>query len=111
MPETPVSAAAGAWDLLLDGSMIFIGLLLILCLVRAIRGPRMADRVIAINAIGTMVVILLCILTVRLGEGWLTDVAMIYTLLSFLAVVVLTRMVIGAWRAHRGQDKGGGGNA
>ncbi len=92
---------AGAWALLLDGCMIAIGVLLLLCLLRAVLGPRIADRVIAVNAAGTLVVILICILAVRLGEGYLTDIAMIYTLLSFLAVVVLTRLYIGVWRQRR----------
>lgn len=95
---------SGAWAALLDGSMIAIGVLLLLCLLRAVLGPRIADRVIAVNAAGTLVVILICILAVRLGEGYLTDIAMIYTLLSFLAVVVLTRLYIGVWRQrHAGK--------
>ena len=97
MPESP----AGAWSVLLDAGMIAVAVLLLVCLLRAIIGPTTADRVIAVNMTGTMVVILICILTLRLGEGWLTDVAMIYTLLSFLAVVALTRMFIGAWRERR----------
>ena len=101
MPE----AVQGAWNTLLDGSMIVLGVLLLVCLLRAILGPTTADRVIAVNMIGTMVVILICILTLRLGEGYLTDVAMIYTLLSFLAVVMLTKLLIGAWRGRRQREK------
>ncbi len=101
MPE----AVQNAWNVLLDGSMIALGLLLMVCLLRSVLGPTTADRVIAVNMIGTMVVILICILTLRLGEGYLTDVAMIYTLLSFLAVVALTRLLIGAWRGKRQREK------
>ncbi len=101
MPE----AVQAAWNTLLDGSMIALGALLLVCLLRAVRGPTTADRVIAVNMIGTMVVILICILTLRLGEGYLTDVAMIYTLLSFLAVVALTKLLIGAWRGKRQREK------
>ena len=101
MPET----LQGAWSVLLDVSMAAVGLLLILCLVRAIQGPTVADRVVAVNMIGTMVVILICILTLRLGEGYLTDVAMIYTMLSFLAVVALARMFIGTRRQRRAREK------
>ena len=101
MPE----AVQGAWDILLDGSMIALGVLLLICLLRAVLGPTTADRVIAVNMIGTMVVILICILTLRLGEDYLTDVAMIYTLLSFLAVVMLTKLLIGAWRSRHQRAK------
>lgn len=105
-------AVQGAWNVLLDAGMIAVGVLLLVCLLRAIQGPTTADRVVAVNMIGTMVVILICILTVRLGEDYLTDVAMIYTLLSFLAVVALTRMFIGARRQRRArerEEKGGEG--
>ena len=88
--------------------MIAIGVLLLFCLLRAVLGPRIADRVIAVNAAGTLVVILICILALRLGEGYLTDIAMIYTMLSFLAVVLLTRIYMGVWRQrHAGRTDPG----
>ena len=81
-----------AYELLYNAALVIIGLLLIACLIRAIRGPRIADRVIAINMTGTMVVIVICVLAFLMGEDYLVDVAMIYTMLSFLAVVVLTKI-------------------
>ncbi len=90
-----------AWMTLMDIALVTIGVLLLFCLWRAFRGPQVTDRIIAINVIGTMVVIVICILTLRLGEAFLTDVAMIYTLLSFLAVVALCKMYIGSWRKRR----------
>ena len=93
------------YALLLYIAMGVLGVCLFVCLFRAFRGPTPADRVIAVNMIGTMVVILICILTLRLGEGYLTDVAMIYTLLSFLAVVMLTKLLIGAWRSRHQRAK------
>ncbi|MBQ6175315.1 MAG: sodium:proton antiporter [Clostridia bacterium] len=91
-----------AWTFLLDAALVAIGILLLFCLWRAFRGPQVTDRIIAINVIGTMVVIVICILTLRLGEDYLTDVAMIYTLLSFLAVLALCKMYIGTWRKRQG---------
>ncbi|MCI2057471.1 MAG: monovalent cation/H+ antiporter complex subunit F [Oscillibacter sp.] len=63
-------------------------------LVRAILGPRFTDRIIAVNMINTMVVAIICILSVYLKEEFLVDVALVYALLSFLTVTVLARMVI-----------------
>ena len=40
-----------------------MGVLLLCCLVRAIMGPRIADRIIAINMMGTLVVMIICIST------------------------------------------------
>lgn len=62
------------------------------CLVRAIRGPRLTDRVVALNMIGTLVVMMICILAYLLEEAFLIDVAILYALLNMLVVVVLTRL-------------------
>ncbi len=104
MAEAAVSPALALWQGLQDVLMIVLGVLLLLCLLRAVLGPRIADRIIAVNVMGTLVVILICVLTLRLGEGYLTDIAMIYTMLSFLAVVLLTRIYMGVWRQrHAGK--------
>ena len=106
MPEQAVSPLA-LWQGLQDVLMAAIGVLLLLCLLRAVLGPRIADRIIAVNVMGTLVVILICILALRLEEGYLTDIAMIYTMLSFLAVVLLTRIYMGVWRQRHAADAHG----
>ena len=86
-------------------ALVIIGLLIIACLIRAIRGPRIADRVIAANMIGTLVVITICILSFVMNEGYLVDIAMIYTMLSFLAVVLLTKVYMGVYREKHRQEQ------
>ena len=93
-----------AYNLLYTGALAVIGLLLLACLIRAIRGPRIADRVIAVNMMGTLIVIAICILAFMMSEGWLVDVAMIYTMLSFLAVVLLTKVYMGIYREKHRQE-------
>ena len=92
---------AEAYNALYSVALGVLGLLLLGCLVRAIRGPRIADRIIAINMMGTLVVITICVLAFLMHEGYLVDVAMIYTMRSFLAVVLLTKVYIGVSRASR----------
>ena len=93
-----------AYEILYTPALVIIGLLVIACLVRAIRGPRIADRVIAANMIGTLVVITICILSFVMNEGYLVDIAMIYTMLSFLAVVLLTKVYMGIYREKHRQE-------
>jgi len=100
-----------AYNVLYTGALVIIGLLLLACLVRAIRGPRIADRVIAVNMMGTLIVIVICILSFMMDEGYLTDIAMIYTMLSFLAVVLLTKVYMGVYREKRRQQEEGQKNA
>ena len=68
-----------------------MGVLLLCCLVRAIMGPRIADRIIAINMMGTLVVMIICILS--------------YVMLSFLAVVLLTKIYMGVYREKRRREE------
>ena len=46
---------SNVYEILYTAALVIIGLLVIACLIRAIRGPRIADRVIAANMIGTLV--------------------------------------------------------
>ena len=95
---------SNAYEILYTTALVVIGLLIIACLIRAIRGPRIADRVIAANMIGTLVVITICILSFVMNEGYLVDIAIIYTMLSFLAVVLLTKVYMGIYREKHRQE-------
>lgn len=94
-----------AYSILYNGALIVIGVLLLFALIRAIRGPRIADRIIAVNMMGTLVVITICVLAFLMSEGYLVDVAIVYTMLSFLAVVLLTKVYMGVYRQKR-KEKG-----
>ena len=92
------------YNILYTIALVVIGLLIIACRVRAIRGPRIADRVIAANMTGTLIVITICILSFLMNEGYLVDIAIIYTMLSFLAVVLLTKVYMGIYREKHRQE-------
>ena len=93
-----------AYNLLFTIALAVLGVLLFLCLLRAILGPRIADRVVGINMIGTIVIMMIAILALMLGEGYLVDIAIIYAMLSFLAVVVLAKIYIGVYLARRAKE-------
>jgi len=97
---------ADAYRLLFDIALGILSVFLLACLIRVIRGPRIADRIIAVNMTSTLMVIIICILSFRLGEGYLTDVAMIYTMLGFLAVVLLSKIYMGVYHEKRRQEGG-----
>lgn len=77
--------------------LILLALMMILCLIRAVMGPRLTDRLISVNMIGTMVTTMIGILAVIKKEGYLVDVCLIYAMISFLAVVVLTKVYTGVY--------------
>lgn len=94
-----------AYQVMYTTALVILSALTLLCLLKAILGPRIADRVVAINMICTLTLCMICILGVMLGEGYLADVALIYALLSFLAVVVLCKVYIGVALEKRDRQK------
>lgn len=81
--------------------LIILALMLFPCLIRAIKGPRIADRLVSVNMMGTMVMVMIAILALLLDEGYLVDVCLVYAMISFLAVVVLTKVYIGIYEEKR----------
>ena len=79
------------------GSIICLAVMIFFCLIRSIKGPRITDRIVAINMIGTMVIIIICMLAIYLKESYLVDVSLIYAMISFLAVIVLCKVFTGVY--------------
>lgn len=85
----------GSWfDLFLIGILFLLTAGLFFSLLRAIRGPRMADRILGINMTGSLTTAAIGVLAVLLKQSWLLDVCLIYCMISFLAVVVLAKISI-----------------
>lgn len=84
--------------------MAVLAVLSILCLIRCIRGPRISDRVLAVNMIGTLTIVMVAVLVLALGEGYLADVALVYAMISFLAVVVLCKVYTGVYRERKHEE-------
>lgn len=82
-------------------TLIFLAIMLLLCLIRAIKGPKIADRMVAVNMMGTMIMVMIAVLALLLGEGYLVDICIIYAAISFLAVVVLTKVFMGIYVARK----------
>ena len=100
-----IKGLAGAYRILFVAVLIFLAILLMLCLVRAIIGPRIADRIVAVNMMGTMVMVIIAVLAVMLQEGYLADICLIYAMISFLAVIVLTKVYMGVYLEKKEKDE------
>lgn len=83
------------YDYLYIGLMIILGILILLAVIKSIIGPKVADRIVSINMASTMVIMILCILTVWFkNEGYLADISMLYVLISFISIIVLANVFI-----------------
>lgn len=94
-----------AYGILLIGILIVLAVFVVLCLIRAVISPRIADRILAANMMGTMVNVMIAILAFLLGEGYLVDICMIYAMISFLAVIVLTKVYMGVYAEKKQRDE------
>lgn len=95
-----------AYEALLTGAMVVLAVLIVLSLIRSILGPGIPDRIIAVNMTGTMIIMVIAILSVFLDENYLVDVCLIYAMISFLGVVVLCKVYTGVYlqRKHMKAD-------
>ena len=93
------------FDWLFYGILSVLARFLVLCLIRAVVGPRLADRLVAVNMTGTMVMVIIAILAVVKDQGYLVDICLIYAMISFLSVVVLTRIYTGVYRDAKEHEK------
>lgn len=70
--------------------IILIGLTF-LCLLRAARGPTLADRMVAIDILGILVVGICALLAVRMKREFLIDIALAWVFLSFIGTIALAK--------------------
>lgn len=85
--------------------LIILAVMLFACLIRAIKGPRIADRIVAVNMMGTMVMVMIAVLSLLLKEAYLIDICLIYAMVSFLAVIVITKVYMGVYEEKQHQRK------
>jgi multicomponent Na+:H+ antiporter subunit F len=77
-----------------QGIEILITLLvasIILCFIRLVRGPDVADRAVAFDLIAVHAVGIIALFAVRTGSPTLADAAIIISVLGFLGTVMLAR--------------------
>lgn len=96
-----IKELVAAYDMVFTVALLVLAVMIVLCLIRAILGPRVADRIVAVNMMGTMVMVVIAILALKQREGYLADICMIYAMISFLAVIVLTKVFLGIYRERK----------
>lgn len=73
------------------GASIILTLLSFASLYRAIVGPTVADRVVAINMISTKITVIIILVAMILGEKNYVDVALIYAMVSFITTISVAK--------------------
>jgi len=66
-----------------------------LCLYRVFRGPTGADRIVAVDILGIMIVGFCSILTISTGRSWYIDIGIAWALQSFISTLALSKYLEG----------------
>ncbi|HAA91833.1 MAG TPA: hypothetical protein DCS82_00185 [Rhodospirillaceae bacterium] len=64
-----------------------------LVLYRAVKGPTVYDRILAVNTFGTFSVILIAVYGFLDGRPEFLDIAMVYALINFVATIAVTKYI------------------
>lgn len=81
--------------------LIFLAIGIFFLFFKSIKATRFTDRIVCINLISTFVTCIICVLSVYLDIPYLVDVALVYTLLSFLSIIIICRVVT---LHHKGRE-------
>lgn len=64
-----------------------------MALARALKGPTIYDRILSVNVFSTKTVLVVALITYVTGHADLIDVALVYALINFIAVVTVLKLV------------------
>jgi multicomponent Na+:H+ antiporter subunit F len=79
-----------------------------LALARALVGPTLYDRILAVNMVGTKTVLLIAVFAVLSGRTDMIDIALMYALINFIGVVAVLKLVEQGNFHTSGEDDRGG---
>ena len=94
-----------AYSYLYLAVFIGLGVAIIASLIRSITAKTIIGRFIGVNILTTIVLIVICILTLFLKESYLTDIALIYALLSCISVILLSKIYVNLFKKDNGGEK------
>jgi multicomponent Na+:H+ antiporter subunit F len=80
-----------------------------LALIRAMLGPTVFDRVLALNMFGTKTVLLICVVVFLVKRTDFLDLALLYSLMNFIGMVALLRF--SEYGSFRDENNASGGAA
>ncbi|MDX1455082.1 MAG: monovalent cation/H+ antiporter complex subunit F [Gammaproteobacteria bacterium] len=64
-----------------------------LALARAMAGPTLFDRILAVNMFGTKTVLLIAVFAFLSGRTDVLDISLVYALINFIGIVAVLKLV------------------
>ncbi|GHD38232.1 monovalent cation/H+ antiporter complex subunit F [Halioglobus pacificus] len=79
---------------------------MVLALIRALSGPSVYDRVLAVNLFGTKTVLLLSVVSFLYGRTDFLDLALAYALINFIGVLAVLQFFESRERSNTDEAQG-----
>jgi len=74
-------------------AFMFLGVAVFLVLLRLFKGPSLADRVVAVDLFGTIILSSIALYSILFQEKFFVDVALVLALFAFVGTVVFARFI------------------
>ena len=65
---------------------------MIMALIRAVKGPSIYDRIVAVNMFGTKTVLIIAVLGFMMGRPEFLDIALVYALINFIGTIAVLKV-------------------
>lgn len=84
---------------MVDGSLLFFAaaaavlLTMLMAIFRALAGPTVFDRILAVNMFGTKTVLLIAVLGFLTGRPDFLDIALVYALINFIGTIAVLKFL------------------
>ena len=75
------------------GAALGILVVMAVVLMRSIAGPTVYDRILGVNAFGTLTVLLIAVHGFLTGRPDFLDIALLYALINFISTIAVTKYV------------------
>ncbi|MDD5018675.1 MAG: monovalent cation/H+ antiporter complex subunit F [Eubacteriales bacterium] len=73
--------------------LAIIGAFAVADIYKMIAGPTIFDRLLCLNILSAKIVMAMTIFALMTGQSYMLDIAIVYTLLSFVSTVLIARFV------------------
>jgi len=68
--------------------------IMVMALARALMGPSVFDRILAVNLFGTLTVVLIALLGFLIDRPEFLDISLVYALINFIGTIAVTKYCV-----------------
>ena len=79
---------------MIGAAAIALVIAIALMLIRALSGPTLYDRVLAVNSLGTKIILLLGVIGFLTGRPDFLDISILYALINFVATIAILKFFL-----------------